>query len=126
MLPRWFRCVVAAEVAAAVVTAVLLVHLLAGGARSAGSVIAWARPGPAPALAPPAAATLPPTPRAAPRAAGVLPPGLGLLLDRGTGGEYAGEWALVQLFESVLREQAAGLLPTGPAPRASPVPHGDR
>ena len=117
MLPRWFRVVVAVEIAGAVLAGVLVVHLLTGGVRAAGSVVAWARPHLA-APSPPSVTTLPPTPAATlhPRS-GVLPAGLGALLDRGTGGEYVGEWALVQLFESVLREQASGLLE---APRATP------
>ena len=46
-------------------------------------------------------------------------PQIQALLDRGTAGEYTGEWMLVQLFESVLRGQAGGLLDThGGGPRS--------
>ena len=110
MLPRWFRLVVAAEIAGTLVAVVLLVHLLTSGVQAAGGVVSWARhataPTPAP-VSPTLAAPATPAPRAR---GGVLPPGLGSLLNRGTGGEYVGEWALVQLFETVLREQAVTLL----------------
>ena len=111
MLPRWFRLVVAAEIAAAVVAAVLLIRLVTGGVQAAGGVVSWARNQAASTPAP-VASTLPPVATAPPRPAEVLPPGLGSLLNRGTGGEYVGEWALVQLFETVLREQATTLLGT--------------
>src|SRR5258708_1365472 len=119
MLPRWFRVIVAAEIAGVVVAAVLLIHLLSSGVHAAGSVVSWARPHPA-AASPPAVATPPPTPAASRRAPlPIVPAGLGALLNRGTHGEYTGEWALVQLFEAVLRDQAVALL-GGSAARASP------
>lgn len=114
MLPRWFRVVVAVEVAGVVLAGVLVAHLVTTGVRAAGSVVTWARPHLS-APSPPAVTTLAPAPAATPHPrAGVLPRGLGALLDRGTGAEYVGEWALVQLFEAVLRQQALGLLEAPP------------
>ena len=119
MLPRWFRVVVALEIVGVVIVAVLIVHVVAGGVSAAGSVVTWARPHLL-SPSPPPVSTLPAAPTAMPHPPpSVMPPGLLALLNRGTGGEYVGEWDLVRLFEAVLGSQAAGLLHSVPgSPRA--------
>jgi len=107
MLPRWFRVVIAGEVAGAVILVVLLVHLASGGARAVGQVVEWARPHSAPTSpAPPA----PAIPRAT--ASPLTPQGLASLggpllhqLDKDTEATANGEMHLIARVEEALRQR---------------------
>lgn len=110
MLPRWLRALVAVEVCGLVAVAVVGARLVSGGVQATGRVLSWG---------PPPLATAPPGPgtwRAPAPAANATRPGLlavpGLLdrLDRDTGVTAAGELALVQQLEAVIRDRVVRLL----------------
>ena len=107
MLPRWFRVVVAAEVAGVVLLIVLLVHLSSGSARAVGQVVDWARPHIAQSSPPPFG---PAIPRPSPSA--LTPPDIASLggpllhqLDKDTEATATGEMHLIARMEEVLRRR---------------------
>lgn len=122
MLPRWFRVVVAAEIAGLVAFVVLGVHVIAQGVHSAGNALGIVRPALQPAHAtPPPIDGIPslatsagaPPPRAVlSYGAAMLSPSLLVRLNRDTGATAFGEYALLLNLEAVARDEVTHLLDT--------------
>ena len=118
MLPRWFRVVLAGEIAGLAVFVVLGIHVLGQGVHTAGDALTWLRP--APHSAPRAQArssALPSLVNAAPTApqhalygAALLNPSLMVRLNRDTGATAVGEYALLLNLEALAREEVTRLL----------------
>ncbi|TMC51087.1 MAG: hypothetical protein E6J14_01195 [Chloroflexi bacterium] len=115
MLPRWFRALLAAQIAGLGVLVVMAVHLTADGAHTVGDVAGWAR-----GLHPPAArpSVSVPVPTAPPRVA--LPlgqavritPFLFRRLNQDTAATAVGEYALLRQMEVAVADQIAQILAT--------------
>ena len=118
MLPRWFRAVLAAEIAGLVAVAVLGIHVAGQGLRSAGSALTWLRPERPPAATPrPRAAIIPltgagtaPSRLAVTYGAALLTPSLLRRLNQDTGATAVGEYALLLDLEALARDEVTHLL----------------
>jgi len=123
MLPRWFRVVLATEIAGLATFVVVGVHVVGQGVHSAGNALTWLRPvqphsrsAPHTAASPPlltARATMPP--RALFDAA-LLSPSLLVRLNRDTGATAIGEYTLLLNLEALARDEITRLLGTFSAP----------
>jgi hypothetical protein len=120
MLPRWFRVVLAAEIAGLATFVVVGVHVLGQGVHSAGTALTWLRPAPH-ARSAPHSLPLPPlltTTTSAdipPRAlygAALLTPSLLVRLNRDTGAAAIGEYTLLLNLEALARDEVTKLLGT--------------
>jgi hypothetical protein len=128
MLPRWFRVLLAAEIAGLATFVVVGVHVVGQGVHTARDALTWFRPA---RPAPPAqrdAPLLPLTSRALPipaRAmygAALLSPSLLVRLNRDTGATALGEYTLLLNLETLARDEVTRLLAslsTAPATAAA-------
>jgi len=113
MLPRWFRLLVAVELAGIITLVVLGVHLARSGVQVAGDIISWARPAvttPAPSVsavpvAPPHAALSPAT-GAAPSITSTLLH----RLDSDTATAYTEQSSIIGELERLLRTRIEAIL----------------
>ena len=130
MLPRWFRVVLAGEIAGLVAFVVVGLHVVGQGVHSAGEALQWLRPArPSPSAAPPRNLALPSllasadaSPQRALYGAALLNPSLLVRLNRDTGATAIGEYALLLNLEALARDEVTRLLRTAspaPAPAAS-------
>ncbi len=118
MLPRWFRVVLAAEIAGLATFAVVGLHVVSQGVHTAGDALHWLQPG-----RPPAASSSSPgggypsllraTPAASPHflyGAALLNPSLLVRLNRDTGATAVGEYTLLLNLEALARDEVGHLL----------------
>lgn len=118
MLPRWFRVVLAGEVAGLAIFVVVGVHVLNQGVHTAGDALKWLRPTrPSISGAPPRdhaypslLTTAPTAPPHALYGAALLSPSLMVRLNRDTGATAIGEYALLLNLEALAREEVTHLL----------------
>ena len=118
MLPRWFRVLLATEIAGLATFVFVGLHVLGQGMHSAGTALTWLRPAPHARTAPGAGA-LPPlltaAPSLPPRAiygAALLNPSLLVRLNRDTGATAIGEYTLLLNLEGLARDEIGKLLGT--------------
>jgi hypothetical protein len=112
MVPRWFRLLIALQLAGAVTLSVVGVRMLSGGVhQTAAAVMHWAHSSPPP---PPSWPALPPPASAPPRPGRAIgagfPPDLLRRLNRDTATTATGEYALLLRLESVIGDQIVQLL----------------
>jgi len=120
MLPRWFRVVLAGEIAGLAAFIVLGVHVIGQGMHTAGDALTWLHParpsfaaGPARGRTLPSLLTAEPTaPQHALYGAALLNPSLMVRLNRDTGATAIGEYALLLNLEALAREEVTKLLGT--------------
>jgi hypothetical protein len=118
MLPRWFRVVVACEVAGLAAFAVVGLHVAGQGVNAASNALRWLHPAhptaaatPAPNVPIPSLLTAKPAmPQHALYGAALLTPSLLIRLNRDTGATAIGEYALLLNLEALAREQVTRLL----------------
>ena len=119
MLPRWFRVVLAGEIAGLATFVVVGVHVVGQGVHSGSSALAWlhsSRPSihalPSPPNVPvPSLLTAKPTvPQHALYGVALLNPSLLVRLNRDTGATAIGEYALLLNLEALARDEVARLL----------------
>ena len=120
MLPRWFRVVLAGEIAGIAAFAVLGVHAIGQGVHTASDALTWLRPAarpshaaspPLPGRVYPSLLTAAPTaPQHALYGAALLNPSLMVRLNRDTGATALGEYALLLNLEALAREEVTRLL----------------
>jgi hypothetical protein len=118
MLPRWFRILLATQLAGAVAFVALGLHLFGQGVHSAGAALSWLRPAPPAVHATPLASTTLPslTGTALPvrslygAGAALLSPSLMVRLNRDTGATAVGEYALLLNLEALARDEITRLL----------------
>lgn len=118
MLPRWFRVLVAGEIAGLATFVVVGLHVAGHGINAAGDALKWLHPArppaaaaPAPSMPVPSLLTAKPTvPQHALYGAALLTPSLLIRLNRDTGATAIGEYALLLNLEALAREQVTRLL----------------
>ena len=119
MLPRWFRVVLAGEIAGLAIFVVVGVHVLGQGVHTAGDALSWLRPARPPSISgtPPRGHVYPSLLTATPTApqhalygAALLNPSLLVRLNRDTGATAIGEYALLLNLEALAREEVTHML----------------
>jgi hypothetical protein len=116
MLPRWFRVVLATEIAGLATFVFVGLHVLGQGVHSARDALTWLQPAQSARPSPPATpilsltSTAAPVPLRAAYGAAMLSPSLLVRLNRDTGATALGEYALLLQLEAVARGEITHLL----------------